>query len=72
MLEVRSVRDAHEHVKVARGDVFEDDRVVLGGSLALVRLRDLQHILEDWRVRDEEVGVDGEDCILDLNRRDFL
>ena len=72
MLEVRSVRDAHEHVKVARADIFEDDRVVLGGSLALVRLRDLQHILEDWRVRDEEVGVDGEDCILDLNRRDFL
>ena len=69
MLEVRSVRDAHEHVQVAR---VEDDWVVLGGSLALVRLRDLQHILEDWRVRDEEVGVDGEDCILDLNRRDFL
>ena len=69
MLEVRSVRDAHEHVQVAR---VEDDWVVLGGSLALVRLRDLQHILEDWRVRDEEVGVDGEECILDLHQSDLL
>ena len=66
MLHVRGVQDAHEHVKVARGDILQDDWVVLGGSLALVRLRHLQHILENWRVRDEEVRVDSEEGVFDL------